>query len=206
MGSEQDLHRTNTEKMAETRARMLDAVLESLSERGFAATSTTEVARRSGATRGAQLHHFGTKDQMMVAAVEHLEAQIRAIDVDAGFGRLTSPKERMLAALPILSQLFSSSLGNAYVELWVASRTHPHLVEPLRRVDQAARDVTRQLFGRAPGDVAATELDSLIDLTMHAVRGMAVDGHLATEEERADRVALILGLAPYFERAIDLED
>src|ERR1700712_2404074 len=88
-------HRTPAERMAETRVRLLDAVLETLAERGYAATSTTEVARRSGLTRGAQLHHFGTKDQMMVATVEYLEAQIRAIDIEAGLAHLPAGHERV---------------------------------------------------------------------------------------------------------------
>src|SRR4051812_24385881 len=72
-GSTQEtMVRDTAEQLAETRARLLDAVLETLAECGYAATTTNEVARRSGLTRGAQLHHFGTKEQMIIAAVEHL--------------------------------------------------------------------------------------------------------------------------------------
>ncbi len=197
--------RTAAERMAETRTRLLEAVLESLAECGYAATSTTEVARRSGLTRGAQLHHFGTKDQMMVAAVEYLEQRIREVDVEAALAHLAPGRERVLTALPILSQLFSSTLADAYVELWVASRTHPELADALRRTDVAARDAVRSLFGERYRDSAGTEFDALIDLTMYAVRGMTLDAHLATDGEQQDREQLILGLAPYFESAMETE-
>ena len=121
---------TAAERMAETRERLLDAVLDTLAERGYAATSTTEIARRPGLTRGAQLHHFGTKDQMMVAAVEHLAGRIQAVDVEAGLAHVPGP-DRVRTALAIMSQLFTGALPDAYVELWVASRTHPELADAL---------------------------------------------------------------------------
>ncbi len=197
--------RTPAERMPDTRSAILDAVIESLVEVGYAATSTTEVARRAGSTRGAQLHHFGTKEQMMVAAVEHLEAMIRTIDAEADLGRVEPGRERVLAALPVVSQLLDSPLGHAYVELWVASRTNPELTAALQRTDERARDVTRSFFGQEYRRPTGSEVDALIDLTMFAVRGMAIDTHLATEEERAERVALVLRLAPYFERAMETE-
>ena len=54
------------------RARLLDATVDCLVERGFAGTSTTLVSERAGVSRGAQLHHFPTKNDLVVAAVEHL--------------------------------------------------------------------------------------------------------------------------------------
>src|SRR3954447_19983040 len=55
-----------------TRAALLDAALESLVDRGYAATTTIETARRAGVSRGAQLHHFRTRAELLTAAVEHL--------------------------------------------------------------------------------------------------------------------------------------
>lgn len=190
--------------MAETRERLLDAVLDTLAERGYAGTSTTEVAKRSGLTRGAQLHHFGTKDQMMVAAVEHLATRIQSVDVEAGLAQV--PREdRVSMALAIMSQLFAGPLPDAYVELWVASRTHPELADALRQSDEAARDAVRALFGDEVLAHAGPEFDGLLDLTMYAIRGMALDAHLATADDRQARVELILGLRPALEQALETE-
>src|ERR1700726_4202163 len=62
-------------RSAATRAALLDAALESLVERGYAATTTVEIARRAGVSRGAQLHHFPTKAELLTAAVQHLRAR-----------------------------------------------------------------------------------------------------------------------------------
>src|SRR6478752_8634622 len=77
-----------------TRAALLDAALESLADRGYAATTTIETARRAGVSRGAQLHHFPTRAQLLAASVEHLlerrmtEFRARLAGVDPGADRL----------------------------------------------------------------------------------------------------------------------
>src|SRR5436309_14728268 len=69
------VRRTQAERSASTQARLLDATIECLVERGWAATSTTEVVRRAGVSRGAQVHHFPSKDDLVLVAVEHLLAR-----------------------------------------------------------------------------------------------------------------------------------
>ena len=62
--------RTQAERTAETRARILDAVVESIAEVGFGRTTASEIARRAGVTWGAVQHHFGGKDGILEAVLE----------------------------------------------------------------------------------------------------------------------------------------
>jgi AcrR family transcriptional regulator len=190
------------ERLEQTRVRLLDAVIGSLAESGYAATSTTEIARRSGLTRGAQLHHFGTKDHMMIAAVEHLSVRANSVAILAALDQMIDPDDRMRSALGLLAAVASGPQPAAYVELWVASRAHPELVDALRAADVIARDTARALFGPEILDRAEPEFDALLDLTMYALRGMALDSHVATEEERQARQDLIVGLARYLDEAL----
>lgn len=64
--------RSNAERSAETQERILEATLECLSEKGYAATSTNEVVRRAGVSRGALVHHFSSKSELVAAAAVHL--------------------------------------------------------------------------------------------------------------------------------------
>lgn len=76
--------RTQAERSEETRTKLLDAAFEVMRRRGYAGFRTAEVAKVAGVSRGAQLHHFPTKDSLVVAAVEHVftralaEARLRA--------------------------------------------------------------------------------------------------------------------------------
>jgi AcrR family transcriptional regulator len=62
--------RSHAERTAETRARIIAAVVESIAEVGFQRTTAAEVTRRAGVTWGAVQHHFGGKDGLLVAVLE----------------------------------------------------------------------------------------------------------------------------------------
>ncbi len=62
--------RTHAERTAETRARIMGAVVESIAEVGFKRSTAAEIARRAGVTWGAVQHHFGGKDGILAAVLE----------------------------------------------------------------------------------------------------------------------------------------
>jgi AcrR family transcriptional regulator len=62
--------RSHAERSAETRAKIIEAVIESISEVGFQATTATEISTRAGVTWGAVQHHFGGKDGILEAVLE----------------------------------------------------------------------------------------------------------------------------------------
>jgi AcrR family transcriptional regulator len=62
--------RTQAERTAETRARILAATVESILEVGLPRTTAAEISRRSGVTWGAAQHHFGSKDGILGAVLE----------------------------------------------------------------------------------------------------------------------------------------
>src|SRR3954470_20396973 len=83
--------RTQQQRREETRRALLDAAVESLIEVGFARTTTLEVQRRANVSRGALLHHFPSKAELLVAAVDHL-AEMRAREMKSFASQL--PPER----------------------------------------------------------------------------------------------------------------
>lgn len=62
--------RSHAERTAETRAKILAAVVESIAEVGFPRTTAVEITRRAGVTWGAVQHHFGDKDGILLAVLE----------------------------------------------------------------------------------------------------------------------------------------
>jgi AcrR family transcriptional regulator len=62
--------RSHAERTAQTRALLMDAVVESIAEVGLARTTAPEIARRAGVTWGAVQHHFGGKDGMLVSVLD----------------------------------------------------------------------------------------------------------------------------------------
>lgn len=64
---------SKAERAAATRRRLLDAARHLFTEKGFAATSTEELVRAAGVTRGALYHHFRDKADLFAAVFEEVE-------------------------------------------------------------------------------------------------------------------------------------
>jgi AcrR family transcriptional regulator len=64
------VRRSHAERTAETRARIVAAVVESIEEVGLQRTTASEIARRAGVSWGAAQHHFGDKRGILIAVLE----------------------------------------------------------------------------------------------------------------------------------------
>jgi AcrR family transcriptional regulator len=67
--------RPQHERSAETVARLLEATVDLLHDRGLARLSTSEIAESAGVSRGALTHHFDSKEAIIAGAVSR---QLRA--------------------------------------------------------------------------------------------------------------------------------
>ena len=64
--------RSQAERTEETRRKILDAAVALLASKGYAGFRTADVATAAGVSRGAQTHHFPSKDDLVVAVVAHV--------------------------------------------------------------------------------------------------------------------------------------
>src|SRR5437762_7609305 len=64
--------RSQEERRDATRGAVLDATVECLAERGYAGTTTTRIARRARVSRGALLHYYASKIELLTSAIEHI--------------------------------------------------------------------------------------------------------------------------------------
>jgi AcrR family transcriptional regulator len=72
------VRRTQAERTAATRERIMRAVIESIAEIGFQKTTANEITRRAGVTWGAVQHHFGGKDGILDAVLEESMSRFAA--------------------------------------------------------------------------------------------------------------------------------
>ena len=181
--------RTQEERSAETRARLLDATVESLIEAGYAHTTTTAVCARAGLSRGAQLHHFPTKSELVIAAVAHLTKR-RAKEVREEAQRLADLDDRIEAALELIWTSFSGPLFYAALELWVAARTDLELHENLFRFERGVGKAMGQLWQEFTGSNEAqrSRFDDVLELTFYVMRGMALQKILKDNDTERRRL------------------
>lgn len=153
------------------RARLLEATVATLFDRGYSRTTTTEIARRARVSRGAQLHHFPTKDELVITALRHLFIE-RTREFHEKFEALPASVDRAGAAVDLLWQMLSGPTFYAWLELVVAARTNPKLrrvVRPLALefVDRV-QETFRRLFPKSALPIAPHFAFALL-------QGLAVD-------------------------------
>ncbi len=170
------------------RLRLLDATVELLVERGFSRTSTTLVSERAGVSRGAQLHHFPTKNDLVVAAVEHL-TELRGLELEQALGRLPRGADRTRAVVRVLGDHFSSPVFTAALELWVAARTDEQLLAAVAPLEQRIGRETHRLTVEALGaDESRDGVRELVQGTLDLVRGLGLADTITDDTRRRGRI------------------
>lgn len=170
------------------RARLLEATVELLVERGFAGTSTTLVSERAGVSRGAQLHHFPTKNDLVVAAVQHL-AELRGEELAQAVARLPQGSRRTQAVVEMLGDHFASPVFAAALELWVAARTDTALLAAVAPLEQHIGRETHRLTVTALGaDESRPGVRELVQATLDLVRGLGLAATITDDSARRQRI------------------
>jgi AcrR family transcriptional regulator len=158
-----------------TRRALLDAAVGSLVELGFARTTTLEVQKRSGLSRGALLHHFPTKAELLAATIVHL-GEMRGRELKTHAGRLPRGVGRIDAVLDLLWHSFTGPLFYVAMELRAAARTDTELRAALVVTERVLHDrIIEQytyLFG---GDIASRpKFSCALDMTLQLMIGSAM--------------------------------
>ena len=177
--------RTQAQRRDDMRRLLLDAAVDSLIEHGFAGTTTLEVQRKAGVSRGALLHHFPSKAELLVATIGHL-AEMRARDLKARAVGLPAGPARVDAVLDLLWECFAGPLFQVSIELRAAARTEPELRRVLTVAERHMRDGILHQAGAMMGrDLAAAPgFEQAMDLTLHLMIGAATTALLHGEEAR----------------------
>lgn len=167
--------RTQDERSAVMRARLIQATLETILDCGYANTTLVAVASRAGVTRGAVHHHYASRDELIVDAISHqlreASAEIRQFARDAQDGH-TSLED----FLELVWALFSGPFFMITLEHITASRHNDTLRQNLTLVTRdfhRALDETWNTFFTIK-DRPKSELAIVLNATLCLFRGMGV--------------------------------
>lgn len=167
--------RTQEERRAETRAKLLDATLQSVLDVGYAATTTRRVAELAGVSQGAQTHHFPHRVDLVGAAVERLAERRLAELFEMATSFPPDPAERVRAVLDLMWSDFSSSTFTVFVKLWVAAADDPELYARLVPVERQIARAIGELAGTVGAEAPETRSwEAHTQLTLATLRGLAL--------------------------------
>lgn len=118
------------ERSRNTQARVMQATIECVLAKGIRATSTVDVARQAGVSRGALVHHYPSKTLLMQSALEDLLNQevesVRQLAVSVQEGNFDFD-----SLLRVLHEHFKGDLYMVTLEYLTTARTDPDIMKVL---------------------------------------------------------------------------
>ncbi len=183
---------TQEQRRAGTRLRLIDATLHCLEQNGYAETTVSRIVAEARVSRGALLHHYPSKNDLILDAARTLLARVFE-RLQAFLGPDNPPQTPEALVETIWREFFAAGTHVVYMELLVASRRDANLGTLLQSLAPTLEEYLRVSFDRhfipTPNAIAAPH--DMFLLTRWLLRGMAVDAHLLTDHQRVKHYLLL---------------
>jgi len=185
--------RTNAERSATTRKKLIDAAIDILYKSGYPAATTIEVAKRARVSRGAMLHQFPTRVDLLLAVAQHIiEANGRYRREQLG---TESGLKRFYSAADISWAVHSQPSSIALLEIIMATRSDRDLRKGFEPFAKGWVEVRRRAAERMAADLGVSDvaqLDTLITLHQASLRGLALELMFVQDPEGIERARQML--------------
>lgn len=190
--------RSQEERRTTTQTALLEATVRCLGRLGFAGTSISSVIKEARVSRGALLHHYPAKNELIAHAIHHFYCQ-----------RLDRFKAKLLGAntdqlsledrLRVLKEDFATWYDTAR-EIEVAMRTNQEIARLQEQLSaQQHEQMSREYEQLLPEFAVLENPRDMIGIACYLMRGLASDRDQGNVARRFDAcVAMIQG---YLDRA-----
>jgi len=201
--------RTQQERKAETRARLLAAAADLFAEQGIDAVSVDTVAEAAGRTSGAVYAHFGSKQGLLLALLDSWKDSVLTVLL-AEVAVSDSPAGQLAAVWSNVSDTSDQETARWRMlehELWIRATRDPEVADVLRvRNAEALRYSARQVDGwtTAVGAEPTVSPEDLAVLLKALLTGLALQKRLEPDSVRDDLalrgIAALVGLPGALDR------
>jgi AcrR family transcriptional regulator len=182
-----------TPKSLRTRARILTAAMRLFAEVGYHAAGNPAIAEAAGLTRGAMLYHFATREELVEAAVAHIELERAKLFEQAAAETAAGGADAAEHAIDAYWALLQETPFVAFAELEAAARTDPMLKSRLAEA-QSAFDHA-QMGGRFGAIIQAGDdprFQTSRDLGRFLLEGLAKGAMTYDEAQRRERLMAVV--------------
>lgn len=165
------VRRTQQERTADTRKALFEATVTVVGRVGYAGASTALIADEASVSRGAILHHFGTRAQLMAETVRWVyDAEL------AEYARIRgdAPVPNPIAVWPdLIWEVLSKAPGMAVLEILWATRGDPELAALVLPIQSEIEEASMKSVQDLAGDHSPRVL-SIMRLLVWGIRGLTV--------------------------------
>jgi len=185
--------RTQAERSADTQHKLIEAAIAVLHRVGYGATTTGLIADEAGVSRGAMLHQYPTKVDLMLAVVAEVYQRETVEYRRRGEG--DSPRERLYQFPDLMWDLLTRPSAMAVLEIMMGSRSDPELARrlaPLQRQIEATSRATVERLLKEGGFPDLPEANAMRRLFVAAIRGLSIDLMLLQDRAELDEAIQLL--------------
>ena len=183
------------EKSEQTRVAVMEAAVRCYIKKGYAKTTVLMISDEAGVTRGAPMHHFGTRLGLVKAAVAYIcdkrLAEYQALISETSsrsLGEVT--EESMRETVDALWEFFHLPSYVAYQELLMAARTDKELakiIDPTQaQLNKQIKKIISELFP-AWSEMESTQ-QVLMDLFFFCLQGIAMSNITSRKQVRVKKL------------------
>jgi AcrR family transcriptional regulator len=186
---------SHAERTAAMRQRLIEAAITCLRRVGYAATTTQLVMDEAGVSRGAMLHHFPAKVDLMIAVGEYAAA-FQNHYVEQWLKTYPAGMDRFLGITDATWEAMNQTPALALIEIMIASRSDPALSERFPAVAQRLEAAQVEGVWQTAHDLGIQDRDAVIRMArlhMAAMRGLAIEAMFTGKRMPADDSMALLG-------------
>ncbi len=182
-----------TPKSLRTRARILDAAMRLFAEVGYHAANNALIADAAKLTRGAMLYHFASREELVEAAIAHIELARARLFEEAATTAAAPGIDAAEQAIDAYWSLLHEVPFVAFAELEAAARTDPMLRERLAAAQGAFdRAQVGERFGALAQAGADPRSQTSRDLGRFLLEGLARGAMTYDEDARRQRLLAVV--------------
>lgn len=178
--------KTQAQRSEEMRQRLLEAAFTVLQQKGYVGFRIADVAKIAGVSKGAQLHHFPTKESLVVATIEHVFARALTQAQERAEAAARQPRDPLAAIIDDSSEFFFGDYFAIALDAVMAAAKDDRIRERIFAASRDHRLPAERAWGQVlteaglPDDLA----EDALWLTISIVRGLAVRKLWQNEPER----------------------
>jgi AcrR family transcriptional regulator len=181
--------RTNEQRSAATRGKLINTAIDLLYRSGYSATTTVMIAKRAKVSRGAMLHQFRTRVDLLAAVAEHILAEQQAYRKQR-LAQAGSGLQRFGIAGDVTWEVHCQPGAIALLEIMMATRSDRALRKRFAPVIKSFQLLRRRAAALVAEDLRTQEVDlveDMVHLHQMAYRGLAIELMFTADAAEVDR-------------------
>ncbi|AXR73412.1 MULTISPECIES: TetR/AcrR family transcriptional regulator [Auritidibacter] len=182
-------HEPKQDRSRATRDRILRSTISCLAESGWHGATMTLIAQEAGVSRGALQHHFPTREDLFLTAIDYMFEEREQAGLQAPRSQAT-PGDDFDHIVEKVLEYYASDVFKAALQIWCVAASELALKERIRPLeDKFARGIYTETVRILNADVSDERTRRFIQTTLDLARGLGLADLLSDDSDRRKKIA-----------------